>query len=309
VTDNSSARIADDILREVADLRQRVDKIYDFLKVVNNHTLNEILLLSRETRITSSQTKSLQSTYHHDLLLLIDRLRSFLPEPELVVDTERPFALDSDDFRHPLGSANDDLRSPEFVRACENHFARKLNYLDIGCSGGGVVFDFILRGHKAVGIDGSDYPLRRQLGEWRILDGHLMTCDITAPFRLRRKDCSATQQFDVISAWEVLEHLAETDIETALANVRQHLADDGLFVGSVATYLHEDPSTGAVYHLTVEGPAWWEERFRKSGLEFTDSHPFDRVTLCRGAGHGPTDLDYFARPDMGFHFVAKRSQA
>jgi hypothetical protein len=57
--------------------------------------------------------------------------------------------------------------------------------MDLGCSGGGLVFDFLLRGHTAVGIEGSDFSQKSQRAEWRLLNQcNLLTADITKPFQV-----------------------------------------------------------------------------------------------------------------------------
>jgi len=41
--------------------------------------------------------------------------------------------------------------------------------MDIRCSGGGLVLDGILKGHFAIGLEGSDYSKKRQRAEWRLM--------------------------------------------------------------------------------------------------------------------------------------------
>jgi hypothetical protein len=54
--------------------------------------------------------------------------------------------------------------------------------MDLGCSGGGIILDALLRGHMAIGLEGSDVSLKQQRAEWRVIPNHLFTCDITKPF-------------------------------------------------------------------------------------------------------------------------------
>ena len=42
--------------------------------------------------------------------------------------------------------------------------------------------------------------------------------------------------FDVITAWELLEHFYENELEIFFNNVYEHLSDDGVFIGSAANY-------------------------------------------------------------------------
>jgi len=218
--------------------------------------------------------------------------------------TEHPVALDSDDHRHPRGAATDNTRSPRFVRTCEVLLRSPLRALDLGCAGGGLVRDFLLRGHRAAGVEGSDFPLRSQRGEWRTIPDHLFTADVLEPFELSEAD-GKPAAFEVITAWEVLEHLPRARLPGFFGNVRRHLAPDGLFVASVALFRDDDPVTGAVWHVTLESKDWWSERLHEAGLEAVDS-PFSPQDYVRGSGAGPDDWDGAARPDLGFHLVARR---
>lgn len=223
------------------------------------------------------------------------------PEP-YGLQTEHPVAIHSDDHRHPRGSANDNTRSPRFVAACERLFERQVSHLDLGCAGGGLVRDFLIRGHRSMGLEGSDFSLLEQRAEWRLLGDRLRTCDITEPFALSDGDSPAT--FDVISAWEVLEHLPEARLPQFFENVRAHLAPGGVFVASIALFEDADPETGAVWHVTLKEPDWWTQRIRAAGMELIPT-PFAPRDYVRGSGNIIDDWDAVTEPHMGFHLVAK----
>src|SRR5262249_44912073 len=149
----------------------------------------------------------------------------------------------------------DNTRLPRFVSACERFFItrgeqpRRLTYLDLGCAGGGLVLDFLLRGHEAFGIEGSDFSLLAQRGEWGLLPGNLFTADITKPFSLNRATDGTPICCDVLSAWEVMEHIADEDLPQLFDNILRHMKQDGFFVGSIATEpVPIDKKTGAIYH-------------------------------------------------------------
>jgi SAM-dependent methyltransferase len=240
---------------------------------------------------------------YRDLILLLSGQSEGMKAKVRVI-TDHPIARESDDHKHPWGTANDNTRNPRFVEACRRHFQRNLRYLDLGCAGGGLVLDFLLQGHFAVGLEGSDISLRGQRAEWRVLPHNLFTCDITKPLAV----CNAANEkpivFDVITAWEVMEHIKEADLAVLFANVRKHLAPDGLFVGSIATTKDENPQTGAVYHQTVKPQPWWRSRFEQNGLAFLERHPFAFGDFCRGTGVICYDPNFMLDPSLGFHFVA-----
>lgn len=150
----------------------------------------------------------------------------------------------------------------------------------------------------SVGIEGSDYSRVERRAEWRTIPSHLFTADITKPFRLSR--AGAPLRFDVITAWEVLEHIPEPAIDRLIANIAAHLSPDGLFVASVAMFEDKDPTTGAVWHVTLKPAAWWEERFRSKGLVPQPS-PFHHRDYVCGSGNPRAIRDWSAEtdPDVG----------
>ena len=117
------------------------------------------------------------------------------------------------------------------------------------------VKDFIDAGHDAIGIEGSDYSLRNKRAEWATIPDHLTTADITKPFFIVTD--GVTGQCDIITAWDVLEHIHENDLGVLIANIRNNLKTGGLFVASVATF--EDHP----HHVTLKEKDWWINLFKK----------------------------------------------
>jgi len=231
----------------------------------------------------------------------------------LEIVTEHPVASYSDDDRFPRGVRNDNTRHPRFVQAVESLFAgRTLRHLDLGCAGGGLVLDFLLRGHESAGVEGSRFAMEEQRAEWRVIPTHLFTADITRPFSFRVKADHAVARFDVITAWEVLEHLPEDRLPGLFANLRSNLAPDGIFVGSVATFEDNDADIGAIYHVTIKPREWWLELFARHGLRPFEA-PFHTRDYVRGSGNprsGPSgrwDWDAARAPQMGFHVTLRAS--
>jgi len=294
----------DEILSRLTAIEQKLDhveatRLPDREAIIHqvNYTNHNLYLHLRE----ATRTREL---YYRDIMGLLDRHTNWIPAKEMELETDCPIAIDTDDHKIPWGTAQDNTRSPRFVARCEELFQRQLTYLDLGCSGGGLALDFILRGHRGFGVEGSDFSKKAQRAEWRLLPNNLFTADITKTFRMRDKT-RAIVQCDVISAWEVMEHIADEDLASVLANVRAHLKPDGIFVGSIALRPDDHPATGASYHRTVRPRDWWLSRYRVLGFDFTDQHPFEFGDYCRGTGNGPIDPDYTQQADVGFHFVAR----
>jgi SAM-dependent methyltransferase len=225
--------------------------------------------------------------------------------PKIRIDTDFPVAISSDDHLFPKGTAADDTRYPRFCIKSEQILGPRLRFLDIGCSGGGLVFDFLQRGHFAIGLEGSDYSKLTQRAHWAIIPDHLFTCDATKPFVIRSIVDEEPQTFDLISAWELLEHIQERDLPSLFQNIRRHLRAGGLFVASVATFEDKDSKSGAVWHQTVRPRAWWETVVRSAGLHPVTTQ-FRVADFPRGSGNpAAIDWDAVSDPHLGFHIIAQ----
>lgn len=218
---------------------------------------------------------------------------------EFTLFTSNPIALDSRDHIVPGGTMMDDTRNESFVHKVIELFVKRYNrpfaYLDLGCSSGGLVEDVLGLALEydhpvtAVGLEGSDYSLARGRGGWNQDSGipnNLFTCDITKPFTLCSsrvlKACQPRQpycgpifsdgislgqaqrtypfRFDVVTAWEVMEHIAEGEsLDCLVKNVLNHLMPDGIWMMSVS-------SSAGYHHRTVRGPDWWFDKFDSFGF-------------------------------------------
>lgn len=189
------------------------------------------------------------------------------------VVTDHPVAVDSNDHLFPHGTMRDDSRSPEFNKALEmiidtHGRGDSPSILDIGCAGGGMVQDFVEMGWDAIGIEGSDYSQKIGRASWGIIPDHLFTADATKPFYVSAEDEDEHLQkmirFDVITAWEVLEHIKDIHLSRFFANVSNNISPSGLFICSVANYAYTED--GVVYHQTVKPMEWWEEKIPTQGF-------------------------------------------
>jgi SAM-dependent methyltransferase len=226
--------------------------------------------------------------------------------PLFTIETDAPVARNSADHEWPRGAIYDSSVNRRFNLKLYDWLERNpdLSVLDLGCAGGGLVRSFLEDGYTAVGVEGSDVSLRLRSGEWDAIPHHLMTADITAPFRLRNRD-GGEMRFSCITAWEVLEHLPEAKVDALAENVVRHLTPAGVFVASVDQCRDEDPLTGAVYHLTLKPREWWCERFAAHGLVEVADHPFETCDYVRGHGRGFKDWD--PADGDGFHLVLRAS--
>jgi 2-polyprenyl-3-methyl-5-hydroxy-6-metoxy-1,4-benzoquinol methylase len=229
--------------------------------------------------------------------------------PDIDLITEFKVASESADHIFPEGTAVDNTRSSSFCRKCETFFGRKILYMDLGCSGGGLVFDFLINSNFAVGVEGSDFSLNSKRAEWRIIPNNLFTADITKPFSFKSKSKNSIYKFDVISSWEVLEHIESHDLKQVFKNVSNHLKDDGIFVGSIGIMPSFAKPSGEALHVTVEKPDWWMDLLDKNGFKPMVNQPFEYLDFCRGVGNGYCDPNYRDQTvSIGFHFVVQKKE-
>lgn len=132
---------------------------------------------------------------------------------------------------------------------------RSLKMLDIGCAEGYYVRDAIEEGIDAYGIDTSTYALENALDEVknRISFGSLTEI----PF--------GDEEFDVMTAFDVIEHIHPKDTSNAVKEMRRVLKPDGNII--ITT-----PSTNFgswvfdLTHINVRPPRFWKLIFEEHNL-------------------------------------------
>jgi SAM-dependent methyltransferase len=171
----------------------------------------------------------------------------------------------------PWGTRRDSSRNPRFIQKLDRLYSSdsgEVSILDLGCSGGGFVRDVLDFGWFAIGLEGSDYSRKMRRAEWAVIPEKLFTCDVTKPFTIevsQGEDTSlAPFRFNVVTSWELIEHIAKPDLEPLADNVKRHLRDDGIWILSVSP--NPEVINGVVLHQTVENAEWWEEKFKSVGF-------------------------------------------
>lgn len=230
------------------------------------------------------------------------------------VETKHPIATFSPDHMIPYGTKEDNSRNLRFNQKLNkkvfSYNDENLDWLsrlysgkimDWGCAGGAFVKDCIDDGHHAIGLEGSDYSKKHNRAAWSCIPNHLFTCDITKPFQVTCYDCP--EIFDVITAWEFIEHIKEEDLEQVFINADNHLKKDGLWIMTVATHV-DGP-----YHQTIRDPGWWFDLFKQCGWEQQeDLVNYFAPDWIRRPEY-PVKIEngqYVDRKKNGFHVVLKR---
>ena len=230
---------------------------------------------------------------YNDILNNYFRYHPVEIEHDLVIDTDNPVAEYSLDHTMPSGTAQDNTLCRNFVFACEKYFKRKVSYLDLGCSGGGLVRNFLEYKNFSIGVEGSNYSKLKGRAEWSRIPKHLFTSDITKPFNIKSLKNNNNFKFDIIGAWEVMEHLPEESLQYFFKNVCNHLSKDGIFLASVATF-------PLPHHICLHDEEWWIKTFAENGLkQISYKENFINEDFPRG---GPEDWP----PNGGFYIACNK---
>jgi SAM-dependent methyltransferase len=184
-----------------------------------------------------------------------------LPSGVLARETEHPVAFKSPDHLAPKGTAVNNSTNKKFVLHMDEKLHREfgqgaLRVMDLGCAGGQMVADFLSLRWQGVGIEGSDFSLKHRRANWATLaNRNLFTGDITKPFQVTLDGRPA--RFHLITAWEVMEHIAPADLPAVFDNIVRHLEPGGYFVAS--TTETSDIHEGLELHQTQWTNAQWRD--------------------------------------------------
>lgn len=226
------------------------------------------------------------------------------PPYRVRIDTESEVAYTSPDHLLPWGTKRDNSVNRRFndkLYRLYPRFGEQLKVLDMGCSGGGFVKSCFDDGCLAVGVEGSDFSKKLGRAEWRTIPEYLFTCDITKRFDLWLETRASRDRlvFDVITSWEVIEHIAENDLAPLAANVQRHLAKTGLWIMSVSP--NEEVIHGTRLHQTVRQKDWWIKTFGGLGLTHLEAYvAYFNTQFIRGPKYNaPGSFHLILSPDPG----------
>ena len=181
----------------------------------------------------------------------------------ITIETNVPVALDSLDHIHPHGTGWDNSVWPPFN---DKLFALTTTprLLDIGCAGGGLVKSIIDDGGFAVGVEGSDFSQRTNRAEWATIPANLFTADATEPFQICED--GEPSKFDIVTSWEVFEHIPGEKIAGLLENVKRHMTEDGVLAVSICRISAGLTAEGIEHHITIRPEEWWMEVLTDNGF-------------------------------------------
>lgn len=250
---NSFRKLARKILPPSrASYADGLQKLVDFI----NFKFHENASLAKQTLLAQISGGTVRR------LLKYDRMTINIESDHLV-------AADSLDHIHPWGTKRDNSTNLNFnIKLIKWLGLENIRLLDIGCSGGGFVKTMHDAGALAIGLEGSDYSKIRARAEWATIPDRLFTADATKPFKFSsclESGKSVPVKFSVITAWEFLEHIEETDLPTVFDNIDKNLDCNGVVIMSVSTV--DDYIEGVNLHRTVKPYPWWLEKINHLGFK------------------------------------------
>ena len=165
--------------------------------------------------------------------------------------------IENPEFLNPRGARYDGISidPKSFINKSKKFFGKNYSHLDLGCGSGSLIYYSREENIDAVGID-NILDQKSKYAFWlsKYKNAYLNT-DITKDFQIYSKEEDA--KFDLITLWEVFEHIEKQDLPILIKNIAKHMNKNSLLIGSVCTIRDENPLKKSVYHKTVENKDWW----------------------------------------------------
>lgn len=168
--------------------------------------------------------------------------------------------FDNEDFGVGYGGYHYDGRYAGSVDKMISHYrlTPESRVLELGCAKGFILFEFLRRGIAVAGIDISEYAVENALPEVR-------------PF-IRQGSCERLEwgdgTFDLVYSKETLPHLTETQLVSAIAEVRRVCRGDDIFLEIQVGNDDRACQLISVWdetHQTVRSSEWWRRFLMDQG--------------------------------------------
>ena len=124
--------------------------------------------------------------------------------------------------------------------------------IDLGCANGDLVAEWTKRGYEALGVEGSSH-----IKDYMEDNASLILADLRSPLPDNLKN------FDLVTCFEVLEHIEEEYSEMVVDNICY--LTKKFVVTSAAP-----PGQGGHYHVNCQDKKYWIDKFEKRSFEYND---------------------------------------
>lgn len=209
--------------------------------------------------------------------------------------TDTPVAVDSLDHTHPWGTYGSNTSEIFVAKLLSLRTVR--NALDIGCAAGDFVKTLADHGVDSVGIEGSDRNKQSGHGEWTNIPDRLFTCDASKRFWIYQGDASEPVCFDLVTAWEVFEHIELADLNMFLDNINDHSGLGSWLICSISN--DSFISDGAELHRNRQSRDWWLDTFASKGWA-------NRSDLYQEFDGDGSRENWVQKNELGFNLVLER---
>lgn len=127
---------------------------------------------------------------------------------------------------------------------------RPASYLDMGCGDGWLVYTAQTAGvHVSMGVELSDSAVKVSPPGTQIAVYDLATT------------CDLGHGFDLVTSWEVGEHLPEEAADTYVYNLARHTSKYLVFTAA-------RKGQGGYYHINCQDQEYWREKITDAGLQY-----------------------------------------
>lgn len=155
------------------------------------------------------------------------------------------------------------IRLGQYFNKTAKHITDKFNpktALDVGCAKGFLVKALVDLGIDAYGIDPSEYAVAEAPHD--VKDKLTLGVAQSLPY--------PDNKFDVVTCFDVLEYIPETDVPKVLSEMLR-VTKDWLVLRLVTREIDDDVDAS---HKTLHGKDWWHERIEKAGgvVQSVDSY-------------------------------------
>ncbi len=200
------------------------------------------------------------------------------------LESSHRIAIDSPDTQSPHGAIYNWKTNKAFVLEMVRVFGNYGTALDLGCSTGRLVKDFDNVGWSAVGLEGSGAPERLLIGPWKDCSNTMLfSCDIGKPFSIS-DDAAKHVAFDVVTAFDVVEHLDFERLKVLAQNIRNHTKQNSRLI--ITTDNSSEMPNGIELHVTRWSKNKWVSFFKEFLPEFRLTENLSWWKMVRRSARG-----------------------
>lgn len=162
-----------------------------------------------------------------------------------------------------------------FASNCISRYGVK-SVLDLGCGSGILTHAFRSRGVNTCTVDAN--PIAAKDSPYIDENHFLARTDKALDIRDEQGN---RKKFDLITSFDHVEHIEDKTIHIFMSNVKEHLADDGIFIFIAHTFTY--PGDQAHIHCNTSPKEYWIQKLEENGMR--EIVPDFRINRSGGDAH------------------------